>query len=98
MTETNLVPIILGTGGTLLAAIVAATGVLALMVRSMHASLNQRFDDAQRANDDAHAGITENIQRVERQQEKGLDRLYGLLSATLPRAAAEQPPTNTPRA
>ena len=46
-------------------------------------------------NRNAHAAITDNILRVERQQEKGL---YGLLSATLPRAAAEQPPTDTPRA
>ena len=114
MTETNLVPIILSTGGTLLAAIIAATGVLAAMLRGMNASMNRRFDDAQRttdkrfdnaerttnerfneaqhANDQAHAGITENILRVERQQDAGLNRLYGLLFAIVPRAAAEAPP------
>ena len=125
MTETNIVPIILSTGGTLLAAIIAAAGVLAAMLRGMNVSMNRRFDDAQRttdkrfdnaerttnerfneaqrttnerfneaqrANDQAHAGITENILRVERQQDAGLNRLYGLLSAIVPRAAAEVPP------
>lgn len=48
-----------------------------------HAAMRQE-------NRDAHAAITENILHVERQQEKGLDRLYGLLTAILPRAAAEQ--------
>ena len=57
-------------------------------------NMNRRFDDAQRANDQAHAAITENILRVERQQEKSLDRLYGLIANVFPRAAAENPEAN----
>lgn len=60
--------------------------------------LKETTNTMRQDNRNAHAAITDNILRVERQQEKGLDRLYGLLSATLPRAAAEQPPTDTPRA
>ena len=115
----SLVPIILGTGGTLLAAISAFGSVLVTMLRGMKADSNRQFDklEAQvcdvrtthrtdlaelrreneqahaamrQENRDAHAAITENILHVERQQEKGLDRLYGLLTAVLPRAAAEQ--------
>ena len=75
--------------------VIAVVGLLLagnhFQLKRIEKALNQRFDDAQTANDQAHAGITENILRVERQQDKGLDRLYGLLSAIVPRAAAEQP-------
>ena len=46
--------------------------------------------DAQKANDGAHAHIGENIKSLERQLDKGLDRLAIQLAAVTPRAAAEQ--------
>ena len=46
--------------------------------------------NAQKANDTAHAHIGENIRSLERQVEKGLDRLAIQLAAVTPRAAAEQ--------
>ena len=46
--------------------------------------------DAQKINDRAHAHIGENIKSLERQIEKGLDRLAIQLAAVTPRAAAEQ--------
>lgn len=66
-------------------------------LRRIETALNRRFDDAQRANDAAHDGITENIKRVEQQQDKGFDRLYTLLAAITPRAAAEPPSQKTDR-
>ena len=46
--------------------------------------------DAQKANDRAHAHIGENIKSLERQIEKGLDRLAIQLAAVTPRAAAAE--------
>lgn len=97
MTETDLVPIIISTGAVLLVAVSAATGGLAMMLRSMNASMNRRFDDAQKANDQAHAQIGENINRVERQMDSGLNRVSMQLAAITPRAAAEKPDQETDR-
>lgn len=49
-------------------------------LKRIETAMNRRFDDAQRANDAAHTGIGENI-----------NRLYGLMNAIVPRAAAEPP-------
>ena len=46
--------------------------------------------DAQKINDRAHAHIGENIKSLERQIEKGLDRLAIQLAAVTPRAAAAE--------
>ena len=116
MTETTpLIPVIISTGAVLLAAITAAAGGLFMMLRSLNASMkerfsdmqramNQRFDDAQKANDQAHAQIGENIKNLEhrldnheRQVNASLDRLYTLLAAVTPRAAAEKPGPETDR-
>ena len=91
------------TAGQLLAALVGistiiGSGIFAAFhalrndMRDLKRDLKETADAMQHENRVAHAAITKNIERVEGQQEKSLDRLYGLLSNVFPRAAAEQPP------
>ena len=88
-----------------IAEIVTITGLVlagvGYMLRQTTASMNRRFDDAQKANDQAHALIGENIKNLERridsherQVNVSLDRLYTLLAAVTPRAAAEKAETD----
>lgn len=96
MTELNL------TGGEALAALASAVGIVLAGIykactllrgdiREMKTDFKDRMDEMRTENRDAHAGITENIHRMERRQDKGFDRLYTLFAAITPRAAAEQP-------
>ena len=87
------------TAGQLLAALVGISTIIGSGIfAAFHAlrndvrDLKETADAMQHENRVAHAAITKNIERVEGQQEKSLDRLYGLLSNVFPRAAAEQPP------
>lgn len=57
-------------------------------------SVDRRFDDAQKANDTAHANIGENIRSLERRVDTGLSNVHVQLAAITPRAAAEQPGQN----
>ena len=92
--------------------VISAVGIILTALYWMMKTIDQRFADAQKANDTAHANaqkandtahanaqkandtahahIGENIRSLERQVEKGLDRLAIQLAAVTPRAAAEQ--------
>ena len=65
-----------------------------LHVRALRTDMNRQFDKAEKNAENAHHNIGENIRSVERQVEKGLDRVHLQLAAITPRAAAEQ---ETPR-
>ena len=67
-------------------------GAIFMAFRALRADMNQRFADAQRANDQAHAHIGENIKSLERQIEGGLNRVHMQLAAVTPRAAADTGP------
>lgn len=94
---------------TIAGLIFAGVGVLATILFWMNSTINRRFDDARRANEQAHASIGENIKAVERridsverridslerQIDNGLNRVQSQLSAIMPRAAAEGSPPDT---
>ena len=81
--------------------VISAVGIVLTALYWMMKTIDQRFADAQKANDRAHADaqkandrahahIGENIKSLERQIEKGLDRLAIQLAAVTPRAAAAE--------
>ena len=75
-----------------------------LQMRTLRAEMNQRFADAQKANDQAHAHIGENIRNLERRVDSlerhvdsGLSNVHVQLAAMTPRAmAAPEPPDAAP--
>lgn len=87
-------------------AAVAILGVVVPILFQMNSTINRRFDDAQRANDQAHVRIGENIKSlerrvdslerriegVERRIDNGLSNVHTQLAAITPRAAAEPGP------
>ena len=85
----------------LVASMLPLYGAIFLHMRALRADMSQRFDDAQKANDQAHAHIGENIKSLERRVDNlerhvdsGLANVHVQLAAMTPRAMAAPEPPN----
>ena len=92
---------------TVTAVVFSGVGIVLTVLFWMNSTINRRFDDAQRANDQAHVHIGDNIKNLERRVDSlerhvdsGLANVHMQLAALTPRAApATEPPepARTPR-